>query len=370
MAAVETMLSIGRSGVQAGRVLARPPRYVYCGFVGRGNLGDGAMFDVIESRLDLGSPLVAVPGTPTYPLRMISLLRRAPSPGVVVGGGTLIGRYGWLDRVSSAVGGGLDREVVAIGTGVEDPDWSDTHALTDTDELKRWAGYLRRRFDRVTVRGPRSAAILNGLGVDARIVGDPALLLSPSASKEVVREGEIVINLGASGSIWGSQRDLNFHVRDAARELIRRGFQIRLLVMWKRDRNLVEEFASTLSSSAVSLIVPRRPGDVVRELSGAHVVIGQRLHSVVMAAAAYTPSVSLAYRPKCMDFQESIDRSHFTVRTDQVDTAELVDLTVQVADNREAEAQRLRASVDRLRMSLSAEIAVCRDLLSGSTSRS
>jgi len=370
MTAVETMLSIGGSVVQAGRVLAGPPRYVYCGFVGRGNLGDDAMFEVIKSRLDLGNPLVAVPGTPTYPLRMTPLLRRASSPGVVLGGGTLIGRYGWLDRVSTAIGGSLDREVVAIGTGVEDPDWSKTHALTDMDELKRWADYLRRRFDRVTVRGPRSAAILNRLGVDATIVGDPALLLSPLASKEVVREGEIVINLGASGSIWGSQQDLNSHVRDAASELIRRGFQIRLLVMWKRDRNLVEEFASTLPSSAVSLIVPRRPSDAMRELSGAHVVIGQRLHSVVMAAATHTPSLSLAYRPKCLDFQESIDRSRFTVRTDRVDTAELVDLTMEVADNRETEAQQLRTGVEKLRTALSAEIAGCRDSLSGSPSNS
>jgi polysaccharide pyruvyl transferase WcaK-like protein len=262
----------------------------------------------------------------------------------------------------------VDRRVVTIGTGVEDPDWSSQHTLTDSDEIKHWGVFLRTRFDRVTVRGPRSAATLHELGIDAPVVGDPALLLAPSQPCEAVREGDVVINVGASGPIWGTQSQVNSHVRDLARELIRRGFQIRFLIMWERDRNLAESLAIELPTNATRLVAPRTPSDLMRELSSAHVVIGQRLHSVVLAAAAHTPSISLAYRPKCLDFQESINRTRFALRTDQLDTASLVDLTLEVTDNRDAESQTLQHSVTRLRTALNTEIAECRALFSSGQS--
>jgi polysaccharide pyruvyl transferase WcaK-like protein len=53
-------------------------------------------------------------------------------------------------------------------------------------------------------------------------------------------------------------------------------------------------------------------------LASAEVVIAERLHAAVLAAAAGTPFVSLEYRPKLADFARSIEMETFLLRTDEV----------------------------------------------------
>lgn len=45
-------------------------------------------------------------------------------------------------------------------------------------------------------------------------------------------------------------------------------------------------------------------------------LIAFKLHAAVLAAAVNTPFLSLAYRPKCLDFAASIDWQPYTLRTD------------------------------------------------------
>jgi len=365
---LRSIQTVTRSGATAIRLLAGRPPYVYCGFVGEGNLGDDAIFSAIRDGLGGGHPVSTRPGTPTFPLRLAQLATRAMVQGLVLGGGTLIGRYGWLERVQAVARVDQTRAVVCIGTGVEDAAWSGQDALTDAHELTRWAEFIRQRFDRVSVRGPRSAAILSDLGVDARVAGDPALLLTAGEATPPRDDGVIAINVGASGPIWGSQSDVNARVAEAAHELIRRGRRIRFVILWERDRATTERLAGALPASATTIVAPRSPAEAVSELFRAQVVIGQRLHAVVLASAAHTPAISLAYRPKCQDFLESIGREDMAFRTDQIDTANLVDMTMALSDNLEAETRLVREGVDPLRSILTEELAACRTLLSSGRS--
>ncbi|MCK4443938.1 MAG: hypothetical protein KAW09_05310, partial [Thermoplasmata archaeon] len=52
-------------------------------------------------------------------------------------------------------------------------------------------------------------------------------------------------------------------------------------------------------------------------------LIGEKLHSLVFSAATHTPFVSIEYRPKCLDFAESVGFSAYNIRTSEM-TAERV----------------------------------------------
>jgi len=86
------------------------------------------------------------------------------------------------------------------------------------------------------------------------------------------------------------------------------------------------------------------------------IMISQRLHAGILAAATGIPGIMLEYQPKCRDFMESIAQPQWSVRTDQLDAAQLVDLATDLSGNRQQQAELLNASVADLRQRLHEEI--------------
>ncbi len=82
-------------------------------------------------------------------------------------------------------------------------------------------------------------------------------------------------------------------------------------------------------------------------LASADVVVGERLHAAIMAAAAGTPFVGLEYRPKLRDFARSVDQEDFIVRTDEMDRLQSV--FERVSSERDEVAAHLGDSVSRYR---------------------
>jgi polysaccharide pyruvyl transferase WcaK-like protein len=72
----------------------------------------------------------------------------------------------------------------------------------------------------------------------------------------------------------------------------------------------------------------------LRLLASADLVIGERLHAVVLAAAVGTPFVAVEYRPKVRDFAASVGREDVVVRTDEI---ERLDDVVSLALKRSAD---------------------------------
>ena len=67
----------------------------------------------------------------------------------------------------------------------------------------------------------------------------------------------------------------------------------------------------------------------LRLLASADLVVGERLHAVVLAAAVATPFVAVEYRPKVRDFAGSLGREDAIVRTDEMGRLEeVVDLVI------------------------------------------
>ena len=91
-----------------------------------------------------------------------------------------------------------------------------------------------------------------------------------------------------------------------------------------------------------------------RSIAECDVLVGQRLHSVVLAAAVAVPAVAIDYRPKCRDFQLSIDREDWTVSTTDITTALMLDTVNAHHQQRPYHAERIQVAVARAKVALRA----------------
>ena len=369
--------------VRLGAALAVPPRrrIGYVGWVGHGNLGDEASFLAYRRALADWSFRAVPSGRALRPLAAF-----VPYPLVdaaALGGGTLVGWPFFREKFEALLDAAPHVPAFMLGTGVEDPEFegrsrllADALARADRSEgpaparragralreLRRWAEALER-VEAVAVRGPRSREVLAAAGIQADVVGDPALLLADARPSSAVDERVFGLNVGLSDGLWGDDVSA---VVDAAitlsRTLQARGWKIRLVPLSPADDALLSQVARALGGR-VELVEAQRLDDVLAAIRSCHVFVGEKLHSVVLASATYVPALALEYHPKCRDFQLSLGRGDFVLRTDRLDRGTLVERVDELADARDRHRDALVASVNRLRERLLAAIVRARSAL-------
>jgi polysaccharide pyruvyl transferase len=344
-----------RRAVQRSRGLALPqvPPVGYLGFAARGNAGDDAILLAhrrVLAPVRLGLlPLHAEPQV----LSLLGRLRDRPLfGGVLVGGGTVLGRGAWRRPLAHALAA-HPGPLMVTGAGVEDPAFGGTRSHTDRDELERWAELLSGAAH-LTVRGPRSAELLREVGVDAGVVSDPALLLGPArVPSERVRPKLLGLNVADPEDQYaGTETQAADACTRAVRTLLASGWTVRLLPFDRRDL-------------AVALALRRAVGgrvEIVRRFANVDglldaiaecdVVVGQRLHSVVLAAAVAVPALAIDYRPKCRDFQLSIGREPWTVSTVDITAERILDAVSALHEQRERHCAEIADEVRRARATL------------------
>ena len=328
-------------GAEPARSPSDRPQARYVGWTGRFNLGDDVMVDRIRELLDWAD--IAESGD--------------PQDLIVLGGGTLINMRTYLRWVSERDSPRIER--ATLGTGVASPEFWGL-----TEDPDRWVRWLTSCVY-VGVRGPQSAETLRSWGYkgELEICGDSALLVTPGSDVERVDGRVVVAPAWTKGELWGgSDRD----VVDALGAAIER---------WKRDGREVVCLASSpeddgqilqLSKATGGEVLPYLAGYVENQaaidlIASAEVVVGERLHACILAAAVSTPFIGIEYRPKLRDFAESVDRGELVARTDDLSgdsivelAAEAISIGTDVADARVAEYRdRLRQASASLQKALS-----------------
>lgn len=321
-------------------------RYAYLGWTGFSNLGDEAIREAISGVL-AGAHHLDVPVNRTQLLRTISAGELLPLQGrrLVLGGGTIIGRSNWrrMVRVARILTSRLP--ALMIGAGVEDPSFQGLNSFSGGGELAKWVEPLRH-FDEICVRGPRSASLLRGVGIDATVVGDPALLLAPTGPPAA--PDALVITLGYGDDLLGGdQASVVDAVVEAVRSYADEGVVVRFVVVAPRDSAWAEECCGRIRGAEV--VAVKRPGEWFTAVADARVVVAQRLHAAVLAAGAGVPVVALAYQPKVDDFMESIGQEARCLSTDRLQPDKLVELIDATWGDNDQVRSELAARVDVLR---------------------
>lgn len=336
-------------------------RYGYLGWTGHANLGDDAIAEVLGVALG-PDHLDPVPMSAAALARALVTggVRSLGSSRLLLGGGTVIGRANW--RLHVAVGQRLCRggPSVMIGAGVEDPSFRGRRSFSSFGELARWPQLLRR-FERVTVRGPRSAALLADVGVDATVVGDPALLAS--APSGVARLGaHLGVALGYGDDLRGGDHDrVVEEVGRAVRLVRRRGWRVTFLVVNPLDAAhvsaCIDRAGVAPAPGEVEVLAVEAPASFCAAVATCEVVLAERLHAGVLAAACGAVPVMLAYQPKVDDFMASIGALDRCVATDAVRAERLVELLDDVHGDVVARRGELARAVAELRNALRGELA-------------
>lgn len=329
------------------------PLVAYLGWHGRGNLGDDAIYDAVQSQLP-GATFVDMPFFQYEMIRAVATgLNRSLRRGTqLVGGGTLIGRRVWRRLVNRGMALTKNQGSYAIGVGVEDPVFFGRNSGSEKDELKRWAPILSE-FRAVSVRGPRSAELLAGIGLNVQVSGDPALLFP--RPDVVPEDGLIGVNLGFGDDLWGHDpAKLADEMSAAVKHLSSQGHRFVGILMNPEDKRWTEV---ALKDVAADIVLPADAGAVARELARCSVAVVSRLHAAVLASVSDTPVISLEYQPKCRDFALSIDDERSLIRTDKVSSVAVVDRVAEALADSSNIRTKTRAAVAGLRQRLLAEYA-------------
>jgi polysaccharide pyruvyl transferase WcaK-like protein len=108
------------------------------------------------------------------------------------------------------------------------------------------------------------------------------------------------------------------------------------------------------------LLAPSTPHEALRAVAEARVVVGMRLHALVLAAAAGVPFVGLAYDPKVSSFAGGLDQPWVPV--ERVGGPELTRMVVSLWEDGQA-AKLLQDKVAALQPLARRPAQVAADLL-------
>lgn len=297
-------------------------RVLISGYYGFGNVGDEALLAVIASRLRARLPdtqidvLSATPaqtaaalGVEATPRWRMNAVRRAIARADVVlsgGGGLLQSATSLRSLVYYA---GILRTAIRSGR-------KSMIFAQSIGPLDAIGSFIVRRFcrgtNRATVRDERSRAILCTLLPATKVerTADPVFLYRPKSKVDLSEEGlgpasgpYAVICLRESS---GFDAAIVTFARAVDRLAERHGIRAAFLPLGgRRDAAVSTKVIRSCSSTPV--LLPESPLERAAAIIGAaRVVIGMRLHALILAANASIPFLAAAYDPKVTALLEEL----------------------------------------------------------------
>ncbi|BAY15218.1 polysaccharide pyruvyl transferase CsaB [Anabaenopsis circularis NIES-21] len=335
----------------------------YVGWLGDANLGDEALYLAFKDLFsefqvltydDFGELNYAYHRA-IHPLELYLYRNFIKSQDfynlVFLGGGTLIHWQSYLERFQHALQKGY--QGIVFGTGVGDPDfWSDYYSDINYSALiNQWVQVLSKA-KYVSVRGFRSAKILENHGFsNAKVIGDPALSICTPRDSSLLKNRKIAINLGSHGQMWGSQSLVIKNIIEVVNHLLANNWLVEFIPMHQKDFDIGLDLIRNFNSKNISIW--RKYKDIQQTLfriKSYDIVIGQRLHSVVLAHGCGVPAIMLEYQPKCRDFMESMGMERYSLRTDTLIIDNVLELVEEIENNYEQHCEKLISKGNHYRL--------------------
>jgi len=301
-----------------------------CGYYGFANLGDEAVLAGLLHGLrqagyaDTVTVMSADPaytqsehGTPAIPRTDLRAVWRTMcrSRVFVLGGGSLIQDVTsarsvvyYLGMHTLARRAGCRIAWIGQGIGPLRRGWA-----------RRWTARAARQTDVVVVRDPASAELLQAMGLSQVQVGADLSFLLPDADTENgwkvlqrfgVEQKDALIAM-APRQWTGGQVAVASLFQSLARFAVEQwGARVVLLPMHaSRDGEFIKEIALRVPE-AIVLNEPLSVQEVKAVLACCVVVVGVRLHALMLAAASGVPALAISYDPKVRAFWEPVEPKH------------------------------------------------------------
>lgn len=304
----------------------------YSGWTGRDNLGDEALYQIIRL---LVRPVDLLPYKVFFKRgKFIEKLERRQLSGMMMGAGTLINSGGLLSLMQGFINDAVP--CFCFGAGVLDPKFYCKYPRYP-DQMKEWTDLLRL-FHSVSVRGFLSANILKDYGLESvRVIGDPVLSFALNTLPPKKRTKIIGINFGTTKNnslLWGNADKTVFDfIVKITNTFIKQGFEVQYFPIWKNDMQAAVTVAKKVNGDVKICPCTRDMNSYLDALENVDIFIGEKLHSVIGALCCYTPSIMLAYQPKCIDFMNSVSLDKYILQTDQLSEEKLLEMISSISEN-------------------------------------
>lgn len=309
-------------------------RIVLSGYYGFDNLGDEAVLESILNNIqqafgELHVTVLSADPAATRRLYGVHAIRRVSPVGVlkalwecdvlISGGGSLLqdvtGRLSIFYYLALiALGKLMGKKVMIYSQGIGPIRKPFNRLITKL---------ILSRVDAITVREPNSRVDLVGIGIDPDkiiITADPVISLMPKEDP-VLQEwlaafpafipGAPLIGLAFRG------QDMAFGAMDKLAAMIKKLREEKNANILLIPYHSVQDAAvlDTLERLAEGMVIPVRRDLSVDEMlsltAQLDVLVGTRLHSLIISAICGTPMIAVSYDPKIEYFMETIHRSVF-----------------------------------------------------------
>lgn len=308
-------------------------RFIYYGWIGQTNLGDEATYKAIREifrSIDRSIEFIPIPADTYYGFQ------REYSPVTILGGST--GIPDWMNSLWPT------RNSYVFGSGVKDLSCSlYNYLLQQGLRVSVWIRRLKA-FRYIGVRGELSKNTLASWGVKSEVIGDPSFSLLPDKSAKKT-ENKIAINLGDDGILWGMNQSLVFHeIAKVIRNLKKEGYTIVLIPFRQNNVSLIRTLAEKEGVSFYNNWLNIQ--STLDLIASCQILIGERVHSLGLSAAAGTPFIGLDYQPPSYEIAQSVGFGKYTIRTDTVTEEKVIQKFDDLLENYEEMQKTLKAKVD------------------------
>lgn len=216
--------------------------------------------------------------------------------------------------------------------------------------------HIVNRVDAITVRDQASADEMRNYGVTKApisVTADPALTIDPEeANKDEARNVLIRHNIDPNRHIayvairsWKDEQKFKGELAKALDDLSSQGWQIVFLPMqYPNDIEPSIDTIQQMKQPAFLIDEPLNFKQILNLISVGDLMIGMRLHAIILAAIVNVPFVSFSYDPKIDRFVESLGKKSCG-SIEKIESEDLIKNISQVIQNIDEEIYELKKHI-------------------------
>ena len=350
------------------------------GFYGQGNLGDEAILKAILQEFSKFSEIeVVVFSRDPEEVSRIHGVRSVHSQGrqrllrriweiktsdlFIFGGGGLLKDYGsdfsslerWLRLLRLAKR--LNVKTALCAVGVENIRYDESRKLLK-DALDR--------VDLITVRDRNSKDILMDIGVtnEVKVVTDSAVLLAninASKKKDISMPPRVIICVrhwfSKGEYIEKPEVNENFiRSLSVAADFLIEHYNTEIdfipfrTTSYDDDRIVAKQVILYMKHKGRTRIHSRAPevDEFIEMSKQSSLIIGMRLHSLILGTSVGVPVIGLEYMPKVKAYMDSIGQTEYSLDLERITGEKLISLIKNISENYDTKSEKILSGVSKL----------------------